>query len=122
MITQNQVNSFRKGITSFLLRSIIGLGIVLILIDIFIPDIRGILGNIQKNEKVSLLLYSFVQNPEALYQASLLDSNVGNNKKALMEINLAIGLLEMHNSQSRFMKKYLARKKELEESLSFDNK
>jgi hypothetical protein len=62
-----------------------------------------------------------VQNPAALYRAALADEKVGHYKNAAMEIELAVGLLEMHNSSSKVIDRYKEKQKTLENKISTTN-
>jgi len=41
---------------------------------------------------------SFIQNPAVLYRASEFDEKAGKLNDAVLEMEMAIGLLEMHNA------------------------
>jgi hypothetical protein len=66
-----------------------------------------------KNEKTRVALMSFIQNPAALYRASEIDEKAGKLNDAVMEMQLAIGLLEMHNANQLVIKRYATRMEHL---------
>lgn len=57
-------------------------------------------------EKNRVLLLSFIQNPAALDKLSMLDEKDGNLENAITELELAIGLLEMHGARQEVIDRY----------------
>jgi|CXWL01.1.fsa_nt_gi hypothetical protein len=64
-------------------------------------------------EKNRVLLLSFIQNPAALDKLSMLDEKDGNFENAIAELELAIGLLEMHGADQKVIGRYETKLKEL---------
>lgn len=98
----------------------IGLILLSIFIDFIISDISGQL-MVQKevlkrelsestlkirNEKTKLYMLSFVQNPRVLYLTSEISEKEGSIEGAIRDMEVAIGLLELHNADKNIMKKY----------------
>jgi hypothetical protein len=79
---------------------------------ILMPDFSALKYSIKKAakvEKTRVSLMSFIQNPAALYRASEIDEKAGKFNDAVMEMQLAIGLLEMHNANQLVIKRYTTR-------------
>lgn len=79
---------------------------------LLMPDFTALSYSIKKaakDEKTRVSLMSFIQNPAALYRASEIDEKAGKFNDAVMEIQLAIGLLEMHNANQLVIKRYTTR-------------
>ena len=64
-------------------------------------------------EKNRVILLSFIQNPAALDKLSTLDEKDGNLENAVAELELAIGLLEMHGARQEVIGRYKAKLREL---------
>lgn len=58
------------------------------------------------NEGAKLYILSFVQNPAALQKTSELAERNGQLESAMRNMELAIGLLEMHNADKQVIKRY----------------
>jgi hypothetical protein len=79
---------------------------------VLMPDFSALSYSIKKaakDEKTRVTLMSFIQNPAALYRASEIDEKAGKFNDAVMEMQLAIGLLEMHNANQLVIKRYTSR-------------
>ncbi len=88
---------------------------------ILMPDFSALSYSIKKeakHEKTRLALMSFIQNPEALYRASEIDEKAGKLNDAAMEMQMAIGLLEMHNASQVLIKRYTTRLDHLNSQLN----
>ena len=59
-----------------------------------------------RNEKTKLYMLSFVQNPRVLYLTSEISEKEGSIEGAIRDMEVAIGLLELHNADKNIMKKY----------------
>ena len=89
-------------------------------LDAFIPNFSDIrddfsqqkaalkikLANTLKEERTKLYVLSFVQNPAALYKTSEIAERDGRLDSAMRDMELAIGLLEMHNADKQVIKRY----------------
>lgn len=87
---------------------------------VLMPDFSALKYSIKKaakNEKTQVSLMSFIQNPAALYRASEIDEKAGKLNDALLEMQLAIGLLEMHNASQPVIKRYMTRLNHLNSQL-----
>ena len=108
MSASNEKNPLKQ----FALKIAIGLGLVVIFINIVLPDFSALgksIGNTLEKDKNKVILLSFVQNPAALYKISEFDEKEGKIIKAILDIEMAIGLLEMHGATSTTISKYQAR-------------
>lgn len=63
--------------------------------------------------KYRIMLMSFISNPVALYKLSVLDEQEGNLEDAIVEVELAIGLLEMHGAKQQVIDRYAEQLREL---------
>jgi len=92
---------------------------------VLMPDFTALKYSIRKaakDEKTRVALMSFIQNPAALYRASEIDEKDGKFNDAVMEMQLAIGLLEMHNADQLVIKCYTDRLGHLNSLLKNANK
>ncbi len=81
-------------------------------IVIVVPDFPAMtiwIRKAAKDEKTRVALMSFIQNPAALYRASEIDEKNAKLDDAVMEMQMAIGLLEMHNANQLVIKRYTTR-------------
>lgn len=89
-----------------------------VVLDLFLPDFSkwhdlfqntNALTEPLKNERTKFYLLSFVQNPVALYKAAEIYEREGKIDKAILNIEMAIGLLELHNADKQVVKRYYER-------------
>ena len=76
---------------------------------IMMPDLSGVkfsLTKIFSEEKTKILMLSFIQNPEVLYKLSEIAERNGSTSGAIRDVELAIGLLEMHGADRRIVERY----------------
>lgn len=59
-----------------------------------------------ETERNKLILLSFIQNPYVLWELSLIEERGGNNAKAAIYLDAAIGLLEMNGASEKTIAKY----------------
>lgn len=115
-----------KGIEIFAIKTGIVLIGIFILVNFLLPDfgtfeykLEHKLGKFQdklkrlETPKSKLILLSFVQNPQALLKVSEIEESEGKIDNAIREMELAIGLLEMHGADKQVMQKYTDRVKKL---------
>ncbi len=96
------------------------IAITLMLLGFFLlfalPDFSEIKAGIKKNfsdERAKLYVLSFVQNPAALYKTAEIEMRNGKVDSATRDMELAIGLLEMHGADKQVIKRYSDRLEEL---------
>lgn len=70
------------------------------------------------NERAKLYILSFVQNPAALYKTSELAEKDSKFESAIRDMELAVGLLEMHNADKQVIKRYNDRLDKLKAALA----
>jgi len=71
--------------------------------------------NDSSEKKVIVYAKGLINNPEVFYQASILHQNSNKLDNAIADIELAIGLLEMHKSSEKYEQKFKTRLQELQE-------
>jgi hypothetical protein len=65
-----------------------------------------ILPKYRETARNKLILISFIQNPYVLSELSLMEERGGNNAKAVVYLEAAIGLLEMNGATEKALLKY----------------
>jgi hypothetical protein len=111
-ILQSDPTSPVSHLVLFSIKATITLVLFIIAVVVLMPDLSALTYSIRKearNEKTRVALMSFIQNPAALYRASEIDEKEGNIDSAVMEMQMAIGLMEMHNANPLVIKRYTAR-------------
>jgi hypothetical protein len=112
------MKQWAAGILEFSIKSAIftlvlciGLGITAVLvIGTVAPGLKTEL----RKEKTRLRLVGlFTPNPQVHYRVSYIDEQFGNLKGAIDEIDLAIGLLELHGADKSVRDRYARRLEEL---------
>lgn len=106
------MDSEKKPLKQFALKVAVGLSLFIVFINIVLPDFSALnksISNALGKEKNKIILLSFIQNPVALYKLSEFDEKDGKTAKAIQEVELAIGLLEMHGASSATISKYQER-------------
>lgn len=109
---QTNSTSTISQLVIFLIKAVVVFTLFIVGVVILVPDYRAISYSVKKeakNEKTRIALMSFIQNPAALYSASEIDEKAGKFKDAILEMQLAIGLLEMHNANPIVIKRYKSR-------------
>jgi hypothetical protein len=103
--------------------AIIALGIIVTVI-VLAPDLGAVSDSINRalsKEKNKVLLMSFIQNPGSLYRAAAIDERDGKLDNAIMEMEAAIGLLEMHGADTKVVHRYYAKLSDLKAKLSIQD-
>jgi len=99
------------GIEQFAVKTVIVLVIILVLANFLLPDFSQL--KHLETPKAKLVLLSFIQNPQALLKISEIEEAEGKIDNSIREIELAIGLLEMHGADKQAIQKYSDRVNEL---------
>jgi len=113
-------DSSKKKILEFAIKAAIVFFLFTIAVPIVMPDPKDLASSIRKaakDEKTRVLLLSFVRNPASLYRASVLDEKDGNLQSAIMEMETAIGLLELHSVNQQITNRYTTRLNKLNSQL-----
>jgi hypothetical protein len=66
------------------------------------------------NEKNAIILLGLIQNPAALEKASIISEKKDRFDRAIVEMELAIGLLELHTASPNILARYKNRLKHLQ--------
>lgn len=105
------------NIITFTIKAAIVFTLFLVAIVFLLPDFPALSFSIKKaarDEKIRVTLLSFIQNPAALYRDSEIDEKNGKLESAVMEMQMAIGLLEMHSANQSVIRRYASRLEKLE--------
>jgi hypothetical protein len=109
---QPNSTSLVSQLVLFSIKAAIALILFIVAVVVLMPDFSALTYSMKKatkDEKTRVALMSFIQNPAALYRASEIDEKAGKFNDAVMEMQLAIGLLEMHNANQLVIKRYATR-------------
>jgi hypothetical protein len=106
-------NLFLKtDIGKFFVKSLIGVAMIFGGIYFLIPDARVFKGlETDQNKYIALTL---IQNPRILWKMSETDESKGNLQNAIRDMEVAIGLLEMHGARLEVIQIYQNRLQALE--------
>ncbi len=110
----------RSSFWMFTAKAIVITILLALFLDAFIPDFSDIredfsreraalkvkIANALKDERTKLYILSFVQNPVALHKTSEIAERDGKLDNAMRDMELAIGLLEMHGADKQVIKRY----------------
>lgn len=121
---QSNPTSLASQLVPFSIKAAIAFILFVVATPILMPDISALKYSIKKaakDEKTRIVLMSFIQNPAALYRASEIDEKAGKFNNAVMEMQLAIGLLEMHSANQLVIKRYTTRLDHLNSQLKNAN-
>jgi len=115
---ENSTNS-RKPVSSFALKFIIALVLLYTFFDILLPDFSDIQNFISSKNKIisakinekqnQFYFLGLVQNPAAFYRSSEIHEANGRLDKAIRDMDLAIGLLEMNGANQTVIERYTNR-------------
>jgi hypothetical protein len=70
--------------------------------------------SVTRTDEAKIFLLSFVQNPEGLKKISEYYEKKGDFKKAIISMELAIGLMELHNANIAYLSSYKKRLNKLQ--------
>lgn len=94
-------------IKRFAIKSAIIAVLLLAMVTSILPDFDKL--KRLETPKTKLLLLSFIQNPRALLKISEIEEDEGKLDNAIREMELAVGLLEMHGAGKHTIQPYLDR-------------
>lgn len=114
--TGNSIRSFWM----FTAKAVVITILLALFLDAFIPDVSHIredwskqkaalkvkVAKALKDERTKLYVLSFIQNPAALYKTSEIAERDSRLDSATRDMELAIGLLEMHGADKLVVKRY----------------
>lgn len=117
---ENKSGNSIRSFWMFVAKAIVITILLALFLDAFIPDFSQIredlsqqkaalkvkVANAMKDERAKLYALSFVQNPAALRKTSEIAERDGKLDNAMRDMELAIGLLEMHNADKQVIKRY----------------
>ena len=112
-MSQSSETELKNRVLQFALKSAILITFIVIAISYIIQNIESAAASMKPTEKSRILLLGLVQNPAALYQASTIDEKEGNLERAITDMELALGLLEMHGAPQQVIARYSERVHEL---------
>jgi len=105
---RNEIFVYAAKILILLVMIVFSLMFLLLSISRFIESKTTI------NEKNAIILLGLIQNPAALEKASIISEQKGHIDKAVVEMELAIGLLELHSASPAILARYNNRLKHLQ--------
>lgn len=105
--SEKQLLTNSGGVGIFAMKTGIVLILILILANFLLPDFSEL--KRFETPKSKIILLSFVQNPQALLKISEIEEAEGKIDNAIREVELAIGLLEMHGANNQVIQKYTDR-------------
>ncbi|GEM_PF-3028355 len=117
---EKKSNNSLRSFWMFVAKAVVITILLALFLDAFIPDFSQIredlsqqkaalkvkVANALKDERTKLYVLSFVQNPAALYKTSEIAERDGKLENAMRDVELAIGLLEMHGADKQVIKRY----------------
>lgn len=83
-------------------------------------DTRATVQNLQRelrDEKTRIRLTGLTSNPQVHYRVAQIEEEKGNLRGAILEMELGLGLLELHNSDRAVRERYARRLEELKRKL-----
>ena len=117
-MSENSTSS-KKTVLIFSIKLTIGLLAIFTFFNILLPDYSDIHNFIASrndliakkiNEKQNkFYLLGLIQNPAALYRSSEVHESSGNLDNAIRDMDLAIGLLELHSASPTVIERYTKR-------------
>jgi hypothetical protein len=122
---EKKINNSSGPFLMFVAKAVVITILLSFFLDSLIPDfsepkaeLEIKLANVMKEERTKLYLLSIVQNPAVLYKTSELAERAGKFDNALRDMELAIGLLEMHGADKSVIKRYSDRVERLKVAVS----
>lgn len=117
MKSLNSFDFFKHINFSFILKILIIFSVV----NILIFELRFILKEIDPSPRIKIYFKGVITNPESLYQSSLQLEDAGKLEDSLLDIKLAIGLLDGRNYPSNTRIRYAKRLRYLEQKLELED-
>ncbi len=96
----------KSSLKDLLVKSVVILGLIYFFIKMALPDFRSIGKSIEHSlskPKNQIILLSLIDNPVALLKMAEIDIQEKKYDKAILQIELAIGLAEMHGGNKEFI-------------------
>jgi len=120
-------NSMFQSFWLFVAKTVVVLLLLGLFLDLVLPDFSELKADLSEQkaalkerlvktfneERTKLYVLSFVQNPAALYKTSEIKEREGKIDSAIRDVELAIGLLEMHSADKQVIKRYYDRLEKL---------
>jgi hypothetical protein len=109
-----EINPIMKEIYVYSAKILILLGMIVFSLMLLILSIWPLIdAKTRLTEKNTIILLGLIQNPAALEKASIISEKKDRLDRAIVEMELAIGLLELHSASPAILKKYNDRLKHL---------
>jgi|SRR5688500_16892636 len=105
-MANESARDLRNSVLIFAIKTVVFLLILAIAIDFFLPsfDVNRVF-----SERNKLYMLGIVQNPAALYQTSELAEKAGFLESARRDMELAVGLVELHARDQKTAQRYYDR-------------
>lgn len=113
----------KREVKAFVIKFGLALAMIGVFISMLLPDMEDLkrsFGQAMEREKNQIFLTSLVSNPVALYKFSEIDEKNGKMNKAIHDIEMAIGLLEMHGAHASVIERYQERLQQLRSRIKND--
>ena len=111
-----------SGLLAFTVRALVVVMLIAIAIAALIPDIAGPLKRELRREEARIRISGLLtSNPYVHMRVSQIREQKGDLQGALDELELAIGLFELHGSDKAARERYVARRDELKKKLTQKN-
>ena len=107
------------GLFAFTVRALIVVMVIAIALAALMPDVPGVVKREFRREEVRIRLLGLItSNPAVHMRISHIREQKGDLQGALDELELAIGLFELHAADKRAPERYVTRRDELKQKLS----
>ncbi len=114
-MSDEQAREIGKSVLAFTIRLVVFFVVLVIALEFLLPSAEEMNEQVKKvlSERNKIYLLGFVQNPAALYMNSEAAEKQGFLDSAKRDMELAIGLLELHGADKQVLKRYNDRLAEL---------
>ena len=110
-MNKERLNEFKASLLTFVVKVLVLVVILVVALDVYMPGRQDMQDLAQRvlTERNKLYLLGFVQNPAALYMTSEIAEKQGFLDSARRDMELAVGLVDLHAADKRSTKRYYDR-------------
>ena len=110
-MNKEKLQEVKASIMIFMVKFLIFTVVLVVVLDSYLPSRQDLHASIQQvlTERTKLYLLGIVQNPAVLYMTSELAERNGFLDSAKRDMELAVGLVELHSADKRAAKRYYDR-------------
>jgi hypothetical protein len=107
-MSDEKAREMRNSVLAFAIKVLVFFVVLVMALEILLPSVEDMNESVRKvlPDRNKLYLLGLVQNPAALYMTSEIAEKQGFPDSAKRDMELAVGLLELHTADKQVLKRY----------------